>query len=457
MLDRHGDTPTRRSRVGREARQSATRWTSPTIRRELATPGLTPQVLLLREGVDSAHDASSTKPSVGPRRHELEPVEPCVPDEYVLVGGGLQNALITLALLERRPDARIALIEREPRLGGNHTWCFHETDVPPAARSLLEPLVVRRWAGHDVAFPSHQRRVSGGYAALTSERLHAVVSAAVEAAPNARRVVANVREVRSDGVSLDDGQQVRGALVVDARGPERAAPAPGGYQKFLGLELALSGGTAPEVPMLMDATVEQLDGYRFMYVLPWASDRVLVEDTYYSDSSVLDAATLRERVLDYAARAGLRVSSVLREERGVLPIPSRLAADGDVSHGPLLAGYAGGLFHPTTGYSLPVAVRLALHLAARPAGAAPGAEYARWLAAQRRQARFCLLLNRMLFSAFAPEQRLHVLERFYRLPESTIRRFYALETSASDRARILCGRPPRGFSLRRLLAERRPS
>lgn len=406
--------------------------------------------------MDHAHLATATQPSVGPKR-ELEPSEPAVPYEYVLVGGGLQNALITLALLERRADTRLALIEREPRLGGNHTWCFHETDVPPAARTLLDRLVVKRWAAHDVAFPSHRRRMSGGYAALTSERLHAVVSAAVDASPHARRVVASVREVRADGVSLDDGRELRGALVVDARGPEHAAPLTGGYQKFLGLELALSGGTAPEVPMLMDATVAQLDGYRFMYVLPLSSERVLVEDTYYSDSPALDAAALRERVLDYAARAGMRVSGVLREERGVLPIPCQLAADGDVSLGPLRAGYAGGLFHPTTGYSLPVAVRLALHLAARPAGAAPGAEYARWLARERRQARFCLLLNRLLFTAFAPEQRLHVLERFYRLPESTIRRFYALETSAPDRVRILCGRPPRGFSLMRLLAERRPS
>jgi lycopene beta-cyclase len=407
--------------------------------------------------VDSAHDTPSTKPSVVPPREAIGPNEPAAADEYVLVGGGLQNALVALALLERRPDARIALVEREPCLGGNHTWCFHETDVPVEARSLLERLVVQRWATHDVAFPSHRRRMSGGYAALTSERLHTVVSAALEAAPHARRVVANVSEIEAGAVVLDDGRRLRGALVVDARGPEHTGPCAGGYQKFLGLELALSGGTAPEVPMLMDATVAQIDGFRFMYVLPWASDRVLVEDTYYSDSPELDAGTLRERVLEYAAQAGLRVSSVLREERGVLPIPYQLDGPADAARGPLRAGYAGGLFHPTTGYSLPVAIRLALHLAARPPGTAPGIEYARWLAAQRRQARFCLLLNRLLFSAFAPEQRRHVLERFYRLPESTIRRFYALETSASDRARILCGRPPRGFSLRRLLAERRLS
>jgi lycopene beta-cyclase len=402
------------------------------------------------------------KPSVGPReadaathdpahaRNHAAATQPAMTDDYVLVGGGLQNALITLALLELRPDVRLSLIEREARLGGNHTWCFHESDVPEAARPWLDRLVVKRWHAHDVAFPSFRRRLPDGYAAIDSERLEREVEAAIARAPHARRITACVCEVRPDGVTLDGGERLPARLVVDARGPEHAKVAAGGYQKFLGLELAVAGG-APAVPMLMDASVEQHDGFRFIYVLPWDSDRLLIEDTYYSDGAELDADVLRRRVLEHARGMGLHVRAVLREERGVLPIPTQLAAE-PTCEAPLRAGYAGGLFHPTTGYSLPVAVRLALHLAARPPHAALDASYARWLHAHRRQVRFCLRLNRLLFSAFAPEQRYHVLERFYRLPDETIRRFYALDTSAADRARILCGRPPRGFSLGRWLA-----
>lgn len=381
--------------------------------------------------------------------------EPSEPDEYVLVGGGLQNALIALALLERRPETRLCLIEREPSLGGNHTWCFHETDVPDAARPFLNRLVVRRWAAHDVAFPRHRRRVAGGYAAITSQRLDEEVLRTLEASPYARRVVGNAREVRPNEVTLEDGRRLRGTLVIDARGPEHARASAGGFQKFVGLELELAVGNAPELPVLMDATVTQLDGFRFMYLLPWTPTRVLIEDTYYSDSPELDEGAVRARVLEYAAAAGLSVLAVVREERGVLPIPLGLDLRLDATsaeRGPLRAGYGGGLFHPTTGYSLPVAVRLALYLAARAAGESLGVAYQRWIGAHRRQVRFCLGLNRMLFTAFAPEERYNVLERFYRLPDSTIRRFYALETSAVDRGRILCGRPPRGFSLRRLLA-----
>jgi lycopene beta-cyclase len=110
-------------------------------------------------------------------------------------------------------------------------------------------------------------------------------------------------------------------------------------------------------------------------------------------------------------------------------------------------GYGGGWFHPTTGYSFPMAARFAgvvarekpehLRLALRSLARSHG-----------RQLRFATLLNRLLFGAFVPEDRRNVLERFYQLPEASIRRFYALTTSAGDRARIVCGRPPRGFSLR---------
>ena len=59
----------------------------------------------------------------------------------------------------------------------------------------------------------------------------------------------------------------------------------------------------------------------------------------------------------------------------------------------------------------------------------------------------------MLFGAVPPDQRWNVFERFYRLPETTIGRFYAMDVTTVDRLRLLVGRPPRGISLRAALAE----
>jgi len=368
--------------------------------------------------------------------------------DYLLVGGGLQSALLVLALRARRPAARIALVERDARLGGNHTWSFHEGDVGSEALAWLEPLVEHRWPSYDVAFPGRRRRLEIGYSSLTSPRLDAVVRGALTAAPGSELCLgAPAVEIGSDRVVLGDGRVIEGTLVVDARGPEKAPPTTGrGYQKFLGLEVRLRGASTLTHPIIMDANVPQHEGLRFVYTLPLAPDRVLIEDTYYSDSPALDRDTLRARVHAYADEKRLHVGEVLREETGVLPVPWT-SERASFTEGPLRAGYAGGFFHPTTGYSLPVAVRLAARLAAVAPEKAKGAAAA-LRAEHDRQARFCRLLNWLLFRAYPPEQRFHVLERFYRLPEATIRRFYALELTMADRARLLLGRPPAGLSLR---------
>ncbi len=369
--------------------------------------------------------------------------------DYVLVGGGLQSTLIALALRARRPAATLAIVEKAETLGGNHTWSFHDGDVPARALSWLEPLVAHRWPAHDVVFPGLRRTIAQGYASIPSSRVDGLVRAALgSSAGSAIFTGTTVAVVEPRSVTLADGRRLEARLVIDARGPAaRVAEGGAGFQKFLGLELVVGSPLGIDRPCLMDATVPQSDGFRFVYTLPLAADRVLVEDTYFSDSPELDASTLRARVLEYARARGWREPLIVREETGVLPLPWRGALPRP-RHSPLLAGYAGGWFHPVTGYSLPIAVRLAEHLADHPVEEAFGPDLDRLAKGHRRQARFAHLLNRLMFCAYPPAERWHVLERFYRLPEATIARFYALRLGARDQLRLLGGRPPAGLSLR---------
>jgi len=374
--------------------------------------------------------------------------------EYLLVGGGLQSGLVALALLERRPCVRLAVIEREMRLGGNHLWCFHERDLPASARPFVEPLIAYRWPAHEVRFPNLTRRLAVEYAGITSDRLHEVVAARVAASPGCALFLgAAVESVAANAVTLVDGRTIAGGLVIDSRGPEKlGASSRVAYQKFLGLEVALAEPRPDFVPRLMDATVAQSDGYRFIYTLPLKPDRFMIEDTYYSDGPALEREHLRQEILAYARGIGLCVASVEREEVGVLPLTTRAEAQ-PLRDGVVVGGYAGGWFHATTGYSFPLALRLAMHVASHDPSEVLGQEWRRLIARRQYQARFFNLLNRMLFGAIAPEKRWAVFERFYRLPEAAIARFYAMDVTTLDRLRILVGRPPAGISMRTALAE----
>jgi lycopene beta-cyclase len=403
--------------------------------------------------------------------------------EYALVGGGLQNGLIALALRAAQPGARIAIIERGATLGGNHTWCFHAGDLSASARSWIEPLIAHRWPGYEVAFPDHRRRLGSEYACITAERFHQVVSAALgAAAPRAgsddgaeghappgigHLLLAHDAEVVSETLVLARPRnqpeaaavELHASAVIDARGPDRDGFTGGaGYQKFVGQELRCAAPHGLREPILMDATVAQLDGFRFLYVLPLSADRLLVEDTVFSDSAYLDVDEFRARIAAYTAARGWRTdgaAALVREETGVLPLPWHVELSAPTR--PLTAGFAGGWFHPVTGYSFPLALRVAEAVAHTPATALPGSRIEELWRRHRRQLGFALRLNWMMFRWFAPADRYHLLARFYRLPEATIRRFYALELSALDRARLIVGRPPRGISWRAVISPAPPS
>lgn len=289
--------------------------------------------------------------------------------ELVLVGGGLQNGLIAIGALHAGPHRRIALVEADATLGGNHTWCVHPHDVPVRARDWVDALLVHRWQSYEVRFPSLHRTVPAPYAAITSSRFGEAALRAVQQSPSSAVYLGcRATRVAAHAVELDDGTTLGAELVVDARGPERAAYADvSGFQKFVGVELELGRAHGLQRPILMDATVEQRDGFRFMYTLP-----------------------------------------------------------------PALA--------------------LAQHMSERPAHAVFDGHLARLYRRHRAQVRFAQHLNRLLFHCFEPRDMWNVFARFYTLPDDVIHRFYSMSLTALDRARLLAGRPPRGFSLARAWA-----
>jgi lycopene beta-cyclase len=365
--------------------------------------------------------------------------------DVAILGAGLAGSLVALALGERHPEMDVRLIDADDRIGGNHLWSFFGSDVAERNRALLAPLVTHAWRGYDVVFPHHARTLDQTYYSIESERLDAVVRARLpeRALMLGRRVLA----ASPSAVELGEGERVEAAGVIDARGPGDLDLLELGWQKFVGRALLLQAPHGRPRPVVMDASVEQLDGYRFVYCLPTGASRMFVEDTYYSDAPDLDAGTIAARIDAYTAAQGWRAAVVEREETGVLPV----ALGGDFAaywqsggKGVAKAGMRAGLFHPTTGYSLPDAVRLAAMLAARRNFDGEALHAATFAHARRtwRARGFYRMLDRMLFRAAEPAERYRVLERFYRLNPRLIGRFYAGRSTLADKARLLAGKPP---------------
>lgn len=360
--------------------------------------------------------------------------------DIAIVGGGLAGGLAALALTRKRPDLDVRLIEPGP-IGGNHVWSFFDSDIAKADRWLVAPLVRHHWDRYDVMFPSHRRTVRMGYKSITGEALADAVMAAM---PAGHIIADRAKHVAPDHLLLARGGRLSARHVIDARGAGKFPTLECGWQKFVGQALTVKGGHGIEYPVVMDATVAQLDGYRFVYLLPFDADTLFVEDTYYSEDADLDVAAVRDRIAAYAAARGWDVAATTREETGVLPVA--VAGDFDrlwpESDRTARIGVRAGRFHATTGYSLPDAVRTASSLPAMIDHAdLPDMLRDRAAAAWRRQ-RYYRVLDAMLFRAADPDARYRIFERFYRLSPGLIARFYAGRSTAADKLRLLSGKPP---------------
>lgn len=359
--------------------------------------------------------------------------------DIVIVGGGLAGALLAYRLKTQRPELSFALLQNGDDFPRHATWSFHRSDIGKENWPWLEPLVTHEWPGYTVRMPDYERNLCGSsYCTIRSadffERL------GIE---SYTKFNAKVSSIAEQSVYLEGGDFLTGNVVIDARGwaPEQGRLC--GWQKFVGIDLELESPHKLERPLLKDTTIEQKDGYRFFYLLPWSAKRLLVEDTRYSASQDFSVEEYTEEIISYVQRRGWHIKRIERVESAALPIPLLEPKRRGKPEIPSI-GMAGAFFHRVTGYSLPWAVRIADCLS-RLDDYNPQAvtvELGRLRRSGKRMNEFSLLLNRMMFCAADPEERLNIFTRFYRLPEGLIQRFYADQMTVMDMARVLVGKPP---------------
>lgn len=368
--------------------------------------------------------------------------------DFILAGGGLQAGLLATAIDHYQPDARVLLIEREDRLCGNHTWSFHASDVSEQDSQWIEGLPLQRWSGYSVKFDGFEGILELAYRSLSSTALASKLQEIAQRGQLEIKTETQITALAKDSVTTSAGERFQATAIIDCRGAGFAdtnAGLRGGHQKFHGFEIELDHQDWPdERPVLMDATIDQRSGFRFLYVLPLTRRRVLLEDTHFSSDRGLPRELSLLAVTNYLAERQISGWRIVREESGCLPMPYSNHLRPTLGE-PVRGGYAGGWFHAATGYSFPLAVQFASAVVdGGPEQAA--ARLARLVAANRFQATFARLLNRLLYCLVAPADQWKIFRRFYRiLPLGTIKRFYAHQFTLLDAARILIGSPWQGL------------
>lgn len=373
--------------------------------------------------------------------------------DIIFLGGGLANGLAAYRLAMAKPQTKMLVLEEQQTLGGHHTWCFHESDLAGLPTPWPRDLADQSWDSYDVRFPNLKRTLNSRYYTLRSATFHKKI---MDQIGGHCRLGVKVTQIYEDQVFLNTGEVISGSIIVDGRGITNS-DSPQAYQKFLGRYLELATPHGLERPVLMDTCVDQHGEYRFVYLLPVSATEILVEDTYYSNSALLDEESLRTRIDAYVKAQGWHVAAIIEEESGVLPLPfwshrsgvtSRRLGRAPISrfeHASVIpSGMRAGLFHPTTGYSFPAALQFAEAIAKCNDLTSPKTRAALMYHIEDHQQRgtFYRRLNNMMFIGAKPDQRRRILEQFYGRGEGLIQRFYAHRSTRLDKLRMLIGVPP---------------
>lgn len=251
-----------------------------------------------------------------------------------VAGAGCAGCSLAAELLARCPGVHVSLFDPAESPLLCKTWCSWEV-IP----HRFAEAVSSRWSRVAVRSPHAEAVIDDSphpYSCIraadffrVAERLLGVDRCVVR-----RGVALTGASEREDGVDVtlvdaDGGEsRERFAMVFDGRPPEGPPVGPRRepmlFQHFGGVELAVPGGALDDrTATLMDFDVPQNDGAHFMYVLPFARDRVLVESTFMTPEPGR-GIDYERYAMDYArTRLGVRDAEVVYRESGVLPMTLR--------------------------------------------------------------------------------------------------------------------------------------
>jgi len=298
--------------------------------------------------------------------------------DLVILGGGCAGLSLALRLAEQPgQQRRVHVIESRPAYRHDRSWCFWRLGP-----HRYEHLVKRSWS--TVALRSAAQAVQVDcertpYQLLESSAFYGHASHAI-AASSAVRLNLGVT-VLLPPQSVPGGWRIEtsdGALtaaqVIDTRPP--SLPRLGDalmWQSFLGEELICDRPTFnPNQVELMDFSSDgngdrasdSSGAVAFTYVLPFSSERALVETTLFDPQphSAADLALRQRRAVQRLCGGASR--HVVRTEAGVLPM-GMTRPETPLGPGHWRAGLMSGAARPATGYAFQRIQRWADNCSAR--------------------------------------------------------------------------------------------
>lgn len=355
--------------------------------------------------------------------------------DIAILGGGCAGLSLAVRLASAGCNFRV--IEPRAHYCDDRAWSFWRTAHDP-----FEDCVRASWTSWDVCGPrglAIRRSSHLQYQTVAAGAFYERAQSVISDHPLAHLSLgtsANAVHKTAHGWRIDTDKGALSAnYVVDTR-PPRRVPAYG--QFFLGREIATERAIFnPERVQLMHFRKARSQGIDFVYMLPFARDRALIEVTSLAPAHPGNGILQKWLEEEITALCPGRIELV-REEAGALPM--EVGFSEPRQRGVIGMGLGSGAARPSTGYAFQRIQAQATHIADALQRGVP--------ATSRHDGPVTRFMDRVFLQVLQtmPERGPALFESLFRkVPEDQLERFLSGSTHPVDRLSVMASLPTLPF------------
>lgn len=277
--------------------------------------------------------------------------------DYIITGSGASGLLLAYKMANDSffDDKLILILDKEKKTTNDRTWCFWENEV-----GEWQHLVSKQWDSilFDSEFHSDKIKILPyQYKMIRSSGFYKQFWEIIDAKKNITFIntkVDKISEEKENVKVISDkrtftGKKVFNSILLDDDyATQQKYPVLN--QHFVGWFIKTKKDHFDETTAtFMDFTVPQKGNTRFMYVLPFSKNYVLVEYTLFS-KDLLKKATYEKAIQEYLEERNITDYTIDEKEEGVIPMtcfPFWKKNRKNILH----IGTAGGFSKASTGFT----------------------------------------------------------------------------------------------------------
>lgn len=300
---------------------------------------------------------------------------------------------------------------------------FHQKDMSEEDFNFLEPFIDQMWKSFKVKFPEAHKIIHDGYCFVDRPSFYKKMSETLQ------------DHFVPFEISCEEASK-QGSFVIDTRnlGYFKAQA----YRKTLSLKILCESPHEIQVPVTMDALVNQDSGFRYIQLLPLDEKTLFVKDTRYSTDPHLYHQNFYKE-LSKALKERSIWGQILKEENDFRKIP--LHKNYPANEGRVLK--IDGILHETSGDILPDALKLSKLISQTSMRLGEIRETIKnYRDKKDSKTRIYKWINKILYGASTPcHEKYYFFQFLYQLPAEIRYKFYSGEVQFKDLGRSLYLQP----------------